>query len=82
MDIEAKITLVVEKSKSGLWFITSPELHGLLISGRNLSTALDSVALAGRQLWEAMEDMRKTGQQSASGAAQQANYAAFFGDQP
>jgi hypothetical protein len=74
-----KITLEIEKSDSGLWFITSPELKGFLIAEKTLDMALHGVVPAGREMWQAMEDIRNDGKMTPAGAEQQAAYTAFFG---
>ncbi len=41
-----KFTLIVEKGETDLWFVTSPEIRGLLVSEPKLGDALAAVPQA------------------------------------
>lgn len=45
-----KFTLNIEKGKTGLWFVTSPDIRGLLVSERTLTEALHETPVAMAQL--------------------------------
>jgi len=44
------LTLNIERGQSGLWFVTSPEVRGLLVSERTIDEALAAVGSALRDL--------------------------------
>lgn len=51
------MTLKIEQGKTGLFFVTSPDLHGLLVSGSTLESALSEVPLAMTNLIRAKMDL-------------------------
>jgi len=45
-DTERRFTLAVRQGRSGLWFVTSPEVRWLLVTGHSLDEALGAVPRA------------------------------------
>lgn len=48
-------TLKVENSLAGLWIVTSPEVHGLLVADTDMAAAVHRVPAAIEAMQEALE---------------------------
>lgn len=53
-----KFTLTVEHGKAGLWYVTSPEIKGLLVTGYTIEGVLDHVG-------GAIEDLQRAARERA-----------------
>jgi hypothetical protein len=54
--IPKTFTLKVENSKTGLWMVTSPEIHGLLVADSDMRGAIREVPDAITAMQEALSD--------------------------
>lgn len=57
MHIPEKFTLTVERGKEGLWYVTSPEIPGLLVAEQIWPTAIHKTAKAIGDLTMAANDL-------------------------
>jgi predicted RNase H-like HicB family nuclease len=52
----ASFNLQIEQGDSGRWYVTSPELRGLLVCGDTIDEALGAVRPAGRGMLAVMRE--------------------------
>lgn len=57
--MKEKIRLVLEKGKHGLWYVTSPDVKGLLVAARRRGDALEWTGGALRDLERAEQSSQR-----------------------
>lgn len=53
--IPETFSLKVENTATGLWVVTSPDIHGLLVADTNMANAIREVPFAIEAMQEALE---------------------------
>lgn len=78
--IPKKFTLEVINSAAGLWVVTSPEIHGLLVADTDMRSAIREVPDAIRAMQEALESNTTSDSDLESAGAVRATGTFTLGD--